>query len=89
MSSHIYSAQCQPATHFVDKNMPGKPRHFRYSPRHIFRCDVCGRRRWAVKLSVQVYYDMTRFFCTETEIYRGNRRCKRTSKAKLDSNFEQ
>jgi ribosomal protein S14 len=78
MSIHVYSARCQPATHFVDHFMPRKPLHFRYPARHVFRCDVCGRLRWAKNLSVQVYYDMRRIFCTETEVYRGNRRCKRT-----------
>jgi len=79
MSIHIYTARCQPATHFLDYCVPGKPIHFRYSPRHVFRCDECGRLRWAKNLSVQVYYDMIRFFCTETERYRRNWGCKHTA----------
>lgn len=76
MNIHVYAARLQPATHFVDPIMPGKPHHYRYSDQILFRCDNCGRVRWANKMRVQVYYDMTRFFCADTEIHRGKRRCK-------------
>jgi len=73
---HVYTVKGQPATHFIDRLMPGRVMHFRYSPRKIFRCESCGRLRLAKNLTAQVYYDGTRFFCTERERYRGNIRCK-------------
>jgi len=80
MSIHLFAARGQPATDFWDKTMPGPEHmnlHFQYSPRRLFRCRECGRLRWAKNLSVQVYYDSLRFFCTEQEMHRGRRRCKR------------
>ena len=77
MSIHLFGADMQPATDFWDKIMPGvKNFHFKYSPRHLFRCCKCRRLRWAKNLSVQVYYDGTRFFCREKKTRRGKRGCK-------------
>lgn len=76
-SIHLFTVRGQRATDFWDKIMPEHTIHFQYSPRHLFRCHECERLRWAKNLSVQVYYDGTRFFCTEREMHRGRRRCKR------------
>jgi len=61
---HVYVNPRQPLTKYVDHNFP-KPQTFRTNPRKKFSCMVCGRRRWAKNLVVQVYYDMTRITCKE------------------------
>jgi hypothetical protein len=59
---HIYTAPAQPATDFIDCCGEEEMR-FQYSPRHLFWCVRCRRRRWAGHLVAQVYYDGVRFWC--------------------------
>ena len=60
--AHIYTAETQPATQWQPpvEDAPAIEWH----PRRQIRCQVCRRLRWASKLSVQVYYDLIRIFCT-------------------------
>jgi len=61
---HIYRADEQPATRFVDRNPP-KPIVFRCHPRKLWWTDCCRRRRWAKYVRVQVYYDAIHRFCAD------------------------
>ena len=61
---HIYTAGKQPATRFVDA-VGEKSFKCGYAPRRQIRCHDCHRLRWAANLTVQVYYDHTRFACVD------------------------
>ena len=63
--AHIYTAETQPATQWRDLFYSEGDHLQQWHPRRQIRCHTCGRLRWASKLSVQVYYDLIRVFCTE------------------------
>lgn len=64
MMLHVYTTKVQPLTRykvdFGDRVMT-----FECSPRALYWCERCRRRRWASKLHIQVYYDGSRIFCVE------------------------
>lgn len=62
---HIYTVPHQPATNFVDGTGGGKPLRFKFHPRRQIFAWCCRRRRIAVNLSVQVFYDSVNFFCRD------------------------
>lgn len=66
MTVHVFCAVTQPATGWRDHYLPDSSIETSgWHPRHQIRCHDCGRRRWAANLSVQVYYDLFRVFCTD------------------------
>ena len=73
---HVYTAEVQPLTSFVDHTFD-PPMHCENAPRSPGRCEHCGRRRWASKLSVQCFYDGRRVFCTGRDECRAARKRKR------------
>ena len=62
---HLYTAKSQPAVNFINETVEGDPMRFTFPSRRLFCCQRCGRPRWAKNLSVQVFYDGVRFFCTD------------------------
>lgn len=62
--NQLFTASMQPATRFVDRTFE-RARWWRFNRRRLFYCYGCGRRRWASKLRVQVFYDGWRFWCKE------------------------
>lgn len=63
---HIFTVGAQPLVYHDVMGPVGGPASFvSYNPRHRFVCDICWRTREAKNLSIQVYYDMSRIFCTE------------------------
>ena len=64
-TSHIFSASNQPATDFMDYTF-GPPERIVCSPFAIRRCWKCRKRRIAKNLTVQVFYDGNRYFCSDT-----------------------
>jgi hypothetical protein len=66
VSLHIYRAENQPLTRYRDTVLLGMGYRrcwFRHHPRDQMRCHVCGRRRWAKNLRIQVYYDSSVISC--------------------------
>jgi hypothetical protein len=59
---HIYTAESQPATRFVN-HLSGRAHWFRYPARSLFRCQRCGLKRWAKYVLVQVFYDHLNCWC--------------------------
>lgn len=62
---HIYTRPLEPATRYNIAGPVGDVYWVTCSPRRQMRCHHCGRARWASKLGVQVYYDMTRVSCLD------------------------
>ena len=63
---HIYAAPGQPLIrHWVDFGFDDGGRWCERNPRKQFRCSVCGQRRYAKNLLIQVYYDCSYIFCAE------------------------
>lgn len=61
---HIFTACGQPATEYtVDLDADGPPLVIRNPKNRAIRADCCGFRRCARNLTVQVYYDLTRYTC--------------------------
>ena len=60
---HIYRAEPQSATSFLDPNGPGRPFRIRFASRAQIGARCCRRLRWAKFLQVQVYYDAVVFTC--------------------------
>jgi len=75
MTVHVYTRGHQAATrHRFYLDMPdGTVKTFttRINPRATVPTSCCRKRRWAKHCTVQVYYDMTPFWC------RVGRGCKR------------
>jgi len=67
---HIYSAPMQPATNFLDHTFD-KPQRIRLKNGTLRHCYGCGRRRRAVNLKVQVFYDGIRYWCGKGGCKRG------------------
>lgn len=65
MSVHFYAAESQPLTRWRDPNLPRRWHVRRNHPRRQMYCYLCGRRRWAKHLRIQVYYDGVHVFCAE------------------------
>lgn len=63
---HIYTAEKQPLTEFMDDNFD-KPIRIRNEPTRHFICHACRRCKEARHLSIQVYYDGWNICCTEKE----------------------
>ncbi len=62
--THVYAAKMQPATAFkVD--LGGKPHVCKNPSRRLFPCFRCRRKRWAINMTVQVYYDGCYFWCKD------------------------
>ena len=61
----VFTARIQPATRWADPYLPIGSRWCGWHQRRQLPCHNCGRVRWASNLSVQVYYDMFRIFCTD------------------------
>lgn len=59
---HLYSAKSQPLVRYA-VDLFGETRWFTNPGRKLFYCQHCGRRRWAEKLVVQVYYDCSVISC--------------------------
>lgn len=72
MNVHVFTVGKQQATKYVDCNID-PPMTFKNNPRRRLRCYDCGRVRWAKNLFVQVYYDCTRFTCSEGHHWYRNR----------------
>jgi hypothetical protein len=70
---HIYTANDQPATDYLDHNIEPPMRFTNPSRRRLY-CWECERGRWAMNLVVHVYYDSTRFFCKEGHTWSGRKR---------------
>lgn len=60
---HIYTAHHQPATRWIDSHAPKGMRQVRVPCRHCYPAWCCRQSRWAAYLTVQVFYDSTRFWC--------------------------
>jgi hypothetical protein len=60
---HVCRDAVYPATKWRD---PVLGRWHRASPRRTFRCQRCGRRRWAAHLRVRVGWDVFERFCAES-----------------------
>ena len=61
---HIYRANAQPATRYID-NCTEREMVFTNSPNKLLPCHACGKRRPAKNLVVQVYYDHIAVWCAE------------------------
>ena len=59
---HLYRADDQPATRYVDRHME-PPLTFTCRRRRLWWTDCCRRRRWAAYVRVQVYYDTIYRIC--------------------------
>lgn len=55
----------QPLTRWRDPYLPRGQQWRRCAPRCVRRCQLCGRRRWARHLEIQVYYNLLRIFCVD------------------------
>lgn len=76
---HIYRAELQPATGYID-DCDGRHRIvFTCAQRRMLPAFCCRKRRWASHLQAAVYYDGTWFFC------RPGMGCKRRCQAPLRS----
>jgi len=64
MSVHIYTADLQPATDFVDR-CGSIIMRFHTEPRSLLRTDCCRKWRWAKYVRVQVYYDGLKWWCAD------------------------
>lgn len=62
MNMHIYRADDQRATDYVD-NVLDTPHRITNPPGRLFWAHCCHKRRPAKNLIVHVYYDCTAFYC--------------------------
>ena len=62
---HVYVVPSEPYTRFNIGATIGQTHWMRCRKRTQARCHICGRRRWAKNLRVQVYYDMVYVFCAD------------------------
>lgn len=60
---HLFRTDAQPLTCYRDPTFE-RSRWSRTNPRQLAYCHKCRRRRWAAKLSIQIYYDCSYVFCT-------------------------
>jgi hypothetical protein len=71
---HLYARPDEPATRYNAGAPVGETFWINHNPRRQMWCHRCGRKRWAARLRVQVYYDLTRVYCADRE------HCYRTRK---------
>lgn len=65
----VYATRMQPATQFIDPNMPKGLRRQRCKPDAMRRCLRCNQMRPAKDMYVQVYYDSIRYWCRDRECH--------------------
>jgi hypothetical protein len=65
VSVHIYTAQVQPLTRYVDDVHYESTHVWEIPADERFTCCNCGRKRQARFMSIRVYYDASYIFCTE------------------------
>jgi hypothetical protein len=61
---HIYTAERQPATSYIDNNFD-EPREFGFAPDRLLYTECCRVRRPASDCVVQCFYDGLRIWCAE------------------------
>ena len=64
MTLHIYTANKQPATKFVD-TAGNEPLHMGFAPDKLIYTDCCGKKRKAANCVVQCYYDHLAIWCAD------------------------
>jgi len=69
---HIYTAQAQPATRWVD-DYSKKKMIFRFPPHRLMWCHLCSLRRRAKNCEVRVYYDHVGVSCAPGKGCRSDR----------------
>jgi hypothetical protein len=62
-SVHLYTAPGEPGTRFNVGGPIGETMIVTYPDRHLILTGCCGRKRWAVNVRVQVYYDCIKVRC--------------------------
>lgn len=60
---HLYVAERQPATHYIDDVSPGHRIEFHQPAHALVWCGCCEQKRRAENAVVQIYYDCTLFWC--------------------------
>ncbi len=59
---HMYRADLQPATRFVDAT-DDPPLTITFAERHLIWTDCCHQHRWAKYVEVQCFFDGVRRWC--------------------------